>query len=211
MNPIFYRDYSSGGEKPFPYLIIEDFYDEEELGLVWRELEFLLDGNKMLDPKDTGAAMHNGNPAKQNKGVFLDKIYANRSISNILNVNRKLMKLGIFKEIEKHSLIFRGINDCNKDYTLVSYYENDDHYAPHRDIFNYTALHWFFKEPKKFTGGDLSFCEFDEEIPCENNKLILFPSAMLHGVSEVKMNDSDIGKGYGRFCISQFFYIDHSE
>ena len=33
MNPIFYRDYSSGGEKPFPYLIIEDFYDEEELGL----------------------------------------------------------------------------------------------------------------------------------------------------------------------------------
>ena len=55
MNPIFYRDFSSGGEKPFPYLIIEDFYDEEELGQVWRELEFLLDGNKLMGPEDTGA------------------------------------------------------------------------------------------------------------------------------------------------------------
>lgn len=212
MNPIFYRDFSSGGEKPFPYLIIEDFYDEEELGRVWRELDFLLDGDKLMGPEDTGAASYSdGTPAKQNRGLFLDNLYTNRSISNILTVNRKLMKSGIMQEISKHSLLFKGLPDCNGDDTLVSYYENKDHYAQHRDIYNFTSLHWFFKEPKKFTGGDLSFHEFDVEIPCENNKMILFPSSIHHGVSEVKMEDSDVGKGLGRFCISQFFFIDPRE
>lgn len=207
MNPIFYRDYGAGGQKPFPYLVVEDFYDEEELGMVWRELEFLLDGNKLMGPEDTGTAYHDGKPLKQNRGLFLDNAYTDRSLSNILTVNRKLINSGIIQEISKHSLFFKALPDCNEDDTLVSYYENRDHYAQHRDIYCYTSLHWFFKEPKKFTGGELSFPEFDEKIKLKNNKMILFPSSIQHEVSEVKMEEADLGKGLGRFCVSQFFFI----
>ena len=38
--------------------------------------------------------------------------------------------------------------------------------------------------------------------------MILFPSAFTHGVTEVTMENSDVGKGYGRYCLSQFLYLD---
>ena len=45
-------------------------------------------------------------------------------------------------------------------------------------------------------------------ITVENNKMILFPSSFTHGVTEVTMENSDVGKGYGRYCLSQFLYLD---
>ena len=74
--------------------------------------------------------------------------------------------------------MFKGMLDCNHDDTLISYYEDSEYYKPHEDIFNFAKLTWFFKEPKKFEGGDLVFTEFGEIVKCENNKCIVFPSAL---------------------------------
>ena len=36
--------------------IIEDFYDEQELGLIWKELDYLTKTGKLMPPEKTGAA-----------------------------------------------------------------------------------------------------------------------------------------------------------
>ena len=35
-------------ESPFPHLIVEDFYDEEELDLIWEELNYYTKPGKLL-------------------------------------------------------------------------------------------------------------------------------------------------------------------
>ena len=42
---------------PFPHLILENFYNEEELNLVWEELKFYTKPGKLLEPKDFGGCL----------------------------------------------------------------------------------------------------------------------------------------------------------
>ena len=56
------------------YAVIEDFYNEEELKLVWRELEFIR--HKMQIPELTSTAVTNGKSLKKAKGVFLNQVFA---------------------------------------------------------------------------------------------------------------------------------------
>ena len=44
-------------DKPFPHLIIENFYNKEELELVWEEFKFLTKPNKLLEAKDYGLSL----------------------------------------------------------------------------------------------------------------------------------------------------------
>ena len=67
-------------------MIIENFYNESELELVWEELNFLTKPGKLMDAKDYGGVIDGTNA----KALVLDDIYENRQISNILTVNRKL-------------------------------------------------------------------------------------------------------------------------
>ena len=73
-------------DKPFPHLIIENFYNKEELELVWEEFKFLTKPNKLLEAKDYGGVVTHTN----SHALILDEVYKNRKFSNILNVNRKL-------------------------------------------------------------------------------------------------------------------------
>ena len=34
---------------PFPLMVVENFYNEEELGLIWEELNFYTKPGKLLD------------------------------------------------------------------------------------------------------------------------------------------------------------------
>ena len=46
------------------------------------------------------------------------------------------------------------------------------------------------------------------KIELKNNKTILFPSVITHSVDEIVMNnESDVGCGYGRYAVSQFFHL----
>ena len=191
--------------EPFPHAIVRNFYTEQELSDIWRELKFLSVNNKLLPPEETGAATDGRNPTKNNYGVYLDKTYTNRKLSDILTHSRKLFSPDLIGELVKSHWMFNYLKHCNMDTTLLSYYENGAYYKPHVDYCTLTALTHLYKEPKCFSGGELSFSKFDYNCGLENNRMILFPSVLEHEVSEIKMAE-DIKFG-GRYTISQFVML----
>lgn len=185
--------------------IIENFYDEKELKLIWKELDYLTGSGKLLPPTKTGTSRDNmGNPQKRNRGLFLDEYYTNRNFSNILNVNRKIWG-AVNEDFMKSSLLFRYLDSCNEDSTLLNYYENGDYYKMHHDMSVYSVLSYFFKEPKKFSGGVLKLHDYGIDIEVKNNMVVYMPSVLLHEVTPIVMEET--GKGYGRYCISQFLFV----
>ena len=46
----------SAFKKPFPHLIFSNFYNEQELDLIWEELNFYTKPNKLFEAKDFGGA-----------------------------------------------------------------------------------------------------------------------------------------------------------
>lgn len=189
---------------PFPYLKIENLYSTEELELIAQELDFLTHPDKLEVPLSTGTAKDSdGNPLKENRGLFLDEIYSKRNISNILKVNRKIFNSEYLNSFSDLSFGYQNIKLCNYDSTLVNYYENGGYYKPHCDSFLYTAVTWFFREPRLFEGGDFYFSDYNEKIEIQHNMVVIFPSFVKHSVEEVKMM-SDLPSGYGRYSMSQF-------
>ena len=198
-------------KKPFPHLIINNFYNQEELDLIWEELNFYTKPGKLLEAKNFG-----GIPDKTNShAILLDSLYGKcvgkdvvsfRSISNILKVNRKLFT-------STATNIFSQIDDCcciaaqsNWDVTKVRYYHDGEYYGEHTDRpMQFLAFSYFFKEPKRFSGGELFNTRYNIEFPCENNQMIIMPGWVSHGVRKVSIKDSDYYDGYGRYCISSFF------
>lgn len=192
----------------FPLIVIDDYYSEEELNLIWEELNFLCRKDVLYlgsDPKSGGASNEFGNPLKNNYSIFLDDLFSyDRKFSNILTVNRKLFKCWSDIISQNTHWFFQNF-ECFVDYTLLSYYENQNHYKFHRDNASITCLSWFYKKPKKFEGGDLFF-ENESKIELLNNRTVLFPSMMLHSVDHVIMDEKDLNKKLGRFCITQFLH-----
>ena len=198
---------------PFPHLIIENFYNDEELELIWEELKFYTKPGKLLEAKDYGGVVQGTN----SHALVLDDLYRDyslrkeskpnfRNISNILTVNRKLFDPEILNT-------FAQIHDCcgivkfvNYDLTKVRYYHDEEYYKPHTDTpFHFLAFYYFYKEPKKFTGGEVFFPKYDYAYSCSNNSTIIFPGWVEHGVKKVSIKDSDYYDGWGRYCISSFF------
>jgi len=191
-------------KKPFPHLIIKNFYNEIELGLIWEELNFYTKPGKLLEAKDFGGVVDRTN----SHALALDSVYSKkyRNLSNILTVNRKLFDSAILKA-------FSEIDDCcsiattsNWDLTKARYYHDKEYYDPHTDRdFQFLAFSYFYREPKKFSGGEVYFPDYDYEYACDNNSIIILPGWVKHGVRRVSIEHSDYYEGYGRYCISSFF------
>jgi len=192
-------------KEPFPFLKIENLYNEDELKLIWQELNFLTP--KLENPENTGTAKDiEGKSLKNNSGILLDDIYQKRNISNILSINTKLFAPEIINAFSDLSFGYQNIKKTNYDRTLISYYENGGYYKPHEDIAIYTAITWFFKEPKAFTGGDFYFTDYNLKIEIQNNMLVLFPSFVKHSVDKVILENNDI-IGFGRYSMVQSCFI----
>lgn len=187
--------------------IVEDFYSESELKLIWEELEALTKDNHLLPPERTGTSRDDNNrPKKNNEGLFLDEFYHDRNTSNILRINRKLWPYmdSKHKELDKDPIL-RYVLSSNEDTTLVSYYKDGHYYLPHIDKALYTVLSYFCKEPKRFKGGNLKLLDYNIEIEIKNNMVIYMPSTFAHEVTPVIMdNDEECS---GRYCMSQFLFI----
>ena len=190
--------------KPFPHIVFHNFYTDEELDLIWEELNFYTKPNKLFDVEDYMGVVG----YTKAKALHLDSVYTgkNRVLSNILEVSRKVFDDQILEP-------FSNLDDCctfakstNYDHTKVRYYHNGDYYKSHTDTyFEFLAFSYFYKEPKRFDGGNLIFPKYDYEFNCEHNSLIMMPAWVEHGVSEVKIKDSDYYEGYGRYAITHFF------
>ena len=99
----------------------------------------------------------------------------------------------------------RSFFSSNSDSSLLSYYEEDDHYKPHHDVFLWTCLVWMVKEPRLFNGGDFKLNEPDIEVKLKNNRMVMFPCCYLHSVSPVKFHTQPKEIGYGRYTITHFY------
>ena len=192
----------------YPFIIIDEMYSESELEAIWEELNFLCYPSKLeKDPHKSGTAIDQDTkePLKNNNCIWLDQCYSDRKYSNILSCNRKLFlnNLEIFKD---HPNWFFQSFQCNRDNTLLSYYENGDFYKPHYDDAFCTVLTWFYKEPQRFTGGDLNlyYKGARTNIVCKNNRTVVFPSSIFHEVEPIRMEEKFLNTKNGRFCMTQF-------
>lgn len=194
---------------PFPHLIVENVYSDDELVLIWKELEFLNQPGKWKCPTDTGTATEENIPLKNNLGLFLDGdrgIYKERQVSNILTLNRKIVNQEIMNAYSDLSFGYKTFLQTNADVTLLSYYENGHNYKKHIDDAVVSSLTWFYKEPKMFSGGDLVFSDFDRyRVEIKNNRAIIFPSFIFHEVEKVSM--PEYKPQCGRYCVTQFFLL----
>ena len=189
-----------------PVLFIRDFYDKEEYALIFAELDYLSKIDRFKHPQDPGGpgtAISNGTPLKVGRGLHLDVVYEDRSFSDILKLNRKLFDKNLTRTMEGYHPFFRYLNRSSKDSTKLHYFEDGDHYKSHIDDCVITAVSWFYKQPKSFTGGDI-ILENKVKFPCLNNSVIIFPSILYHEVTEVAMENLP---GMGRYSMSQFLYM----
>ena len=188
---------------PFPHLIINNLYTEDELELIWEELKFFTKPGKLLEAKDYGGVV-GYTPAR---AVVLDDVFArHRQMSNILTVSRKLFKSSVLDEFGKIHDCCSIAKDCNWDIVKLRYYHNDDYYDPHTDrSMQFLAFSYFYKEPKKFEGGELLFPKYDYKVPCENNSIVIMPGWVQHAVSKVSIEDSEYFDGWGRYAVTHFF------
>lgn len=191
--------------EPFPYIVIDDYYERSELEYIWEELNFLNYPYKLkrATREAGGASDESGQLLKKNFHRYLDGIYIERELSNILSVNRKLFE-GEYKLFRQHPHWFFQNIMINSDYTQVGYYENNDEYGLHFDSATVTSLTWLYREPKRFIGGDLFLGHEKIKIDCVNNRTLIFPSMIRHSVNRIQMKEEHQNKRLGRYVISQF-------
>ena len=189
--------------EPFPYIIIDDYYDVEELESIWEELRFLCHPNKL--GKETAPAIDGNNKSlKSNNGVFLESIYKESHHSNILNSLRKICD--VYEDVfRSHPSWFFDYPSLTSRGSLLSYYEDGGYYMSHYDVSAITMCAWFYEEPRKFSGGELSFSDYNITCELKNNRVVFFPSQIYHEVAPIKMKHSNMGKKFGRFCVTTFF------
>ena len=187
---------------PFHHIIIENLYDKNQLNWIWAELNLFTREGVLVSPNEITSASDSKGMLRTNKTRFLDDVYdKSRDVSAILTYNRKIFQKEILNQTK--SWFFSTFKPTH-DTTLLGYYREEDFYASHHDIASCTALTWFYKEPKKFEGGDLIFSDYGVEVKCKNNCGIIFPSMVMHEVSKINSLGEELGSQWGRFCISQF-------
>ena len=194
--------------EPFPYIVIDDYYERNELEYIWEELDFLSHPNKLkrATKRSGGASDNDGKLLKRNFHRYIDEIYVERELSNILTVNRKLFNNN-YEILRQHPHWFFQNVVFDADYTQVGYYEDNDEYGEHYDCATVTCLTWLYREPKRFTGGDLFLGHEKMKIDCVNNRTLIFPSMIRHSVNKIQMEMEHQNIRLGRYAISQFCVI----
>ena len=189
---------------PFPHMIVKNFYNESELKLIWEELDFYTKDGKLFDAHEFGGVIDKTN----SKAIWLDKIFSKkyRNLSNILKVNRKLFDSADLEALSSVHECCSIAKFCNYDVTKVRYYHDGDYYEPHTDkTVQFLGFSYFYREPKKFEGGELIFPKYDYTFDCPNNSLIMMPGWVEHGVSKISIKNSDYFDVYGRYAVTSFF------
>lgn len=188
-------------------LVVEDFYSQEEQELIWQELQWLTNPGKLLTPKNYGGVVGQA----ESRAVQLDSVYADRTFSNILRVNRKLFQSNVLWPFSRLHDCCYNARGTDWDITKIRYYHDGEAYGAHRDgKSQFLACSYFYREPKKFEGGELRFPKYDITVESKNNSIVIFPGWVEHEVLEVSIGNDGYYSGNGRYCMTQFFGKDFS-
>ena len=191
---------------PFPHVIAKNFFEPQELKLIWEELNFFTKPNKLYAPDKFGGVSSKTN----SNAVIIDDAFNNPIHSNILSLlrfdsNTTDRFKHLITELKQSNYTCNHFHRAAVTLTKLRYYHDGAHYSKHLDIkFAFLAFMYFYKEPKQFTGGELFF-DNGYQYGCENNSIILIPSYVSHGVTKVSIDDENFFGGFGRYCVSMFF------
>ena len=162
--------------KALEYVVVDNFYTEEELTSIKNELPFLY---AQSTRGTTASATENGMLLKSNNSVFLDGVYdKNRWASNILTINRKIFDPHLVATLKQTNSSYGHIQKCSYDSTMVNFYSGQDVYKSHTDSSIFTFITML--RLADFTGGALRFADYDENVEFKDNRLVIFPGCVQH-------------------------------
>mgnify|MGYP003641477638 CR=1 FL=1 len=191
----------------FPFIVSDNWYSSEEEKLIWKELNFYYQPDNLERAADFSAKKDGFNLSNSWR-IYPDAMFTEKykNFSSIMSATEKFQDKK-FKDFIKKAMP-QGVQFflANKKSTIISYYDDAQEYKTHHDDPQFTALIWFFKEPKKFTGGDFIFTQPDINVKCKHNRMILFPSYYLHKVTPVVLDKEYRNKGLGRFTFTHFYW-----
>ena len=195
-------------DKPFPHVIVKNFYNAQELELIKEELRFLTYPGKLLFP-----GVHHGagglGGLTESKALHLEEAYTIPDISNILKVTKKTFDAPFVTTVVNKWPSFLKFKHVDFTMTKVRYYHNGEGYEPHTDVTrDFLTFSYFHTTPKKFTGGELYFPKHNYEVDCSDNTFILLPGYIEHAVRKTSIDNDSYWSGNGRYCISQFLNVN---
>ena len=196
-------------EERIPFVVIDGFYDEDEQSEILVELDYLCTERRLIPPfKDKSGARYENRNVKNVGCLYLEDFYAKRRHSNILTITDRLFSDG-YSMIDNHPHWYFDLDSINHHNTHILYYEDTNEYPAHKDTCRFTAVTYFYREPKKFEGGDLQFTDYQIQVECVNNRIIVFPSMLNHRSTPVRMLENDTQIKNGKFCITHFLNYKH--
>ena len=191
-------------EERIPFVVIDDFYDENEQSEIMVELDYLCTERRLIPPfEDKSGASNNYRNVKNVGCQYLESFYQQRKHSNILTITERLF-VDCVDIIDNHPHWYFDLSNINSHTTHILYYEDSNEYPPHRDTCRFTIVTYFYREPKKFEGGDLQFPDHQVQVECVNNRIVVFPSMLHHRSTPVRMLENDTQTKNGKFCITHF-------
>ena len=193
----------------YPFIVIDNWYTPQEEKNIWKELDWY-SSHEQIDRAENTIVARNKDGSSRSKAYrfYPGEYYSDIGMekSHIFNYMYKQRTKEFHKIIGECMPYARSFHSSNGDSTLISYYEENDHYEPHHDTFLWTNLIWFYKEPKLFSGGDFDFPESGYEVKLKHNRAVFFPCCYLHRVSPVKFHTQPKELGYGRYTITHFYF-----
>lgn len=176
-------------EKPFDHFTFNNFFDDDQLPVVWDEIKFFINNKNYVETgsvnKTDAIDLTTNKSVAKRHSFFIDDCLINfRQKSNIYKfINNKLFRSNLHFDYKK-SLVAQYIPLTDHDSLLVSMYDYNDYYKAHVDISVLSFIcHLYYK--KNHEGGDLIFEDFNYTHTPTHNSAILFPSCMKHAVSPV--------------------------
>jgi len=193
-------------------VVIDNFYSEEQLNHINKQLQSLTDEQHMVADKDKleAAVDIDGNFITTKYGVWINDVESPLIKFSIENFSDKQL----VETIIGFNSMYRILFFLNRRSHLVSYYENAGYYSKHIDASVFTILNYFHKEPKQFKGGDIIVYSKDYTkkvtIETRNNRVVIIPSCTTHEVTQVEMTSYKLD-GTGRYCCSIFAETQNKE
>jgi len=177
---------------PFYHTIIYNYFTDDEINKIQVEFDTL---NKSLDklPQLKDDVHHQQLKDQFNtRTIYLDGVYQNkREESSILKLLYKIYENDFDY---KQNPFLKYLKLSNRDTSTIQLYENNSSYFKHIDHSVLTCLYVFWEEPKKFTGGDLIFTDYDYAPPLQNNCCIIFPGFEPHIVTTLNSSSNNINR-----------------